>query len=255
MFRVSPRSWLILAVPVVGLLVLTYSATTPESRASADRWAPAEPLRDGPLPSGGTARLSKCGVDEWPRPEPRGKGEGKGSKGPQLVLTSWGYHDPGPKMPGEARFTVHAAIRTGDRPLVLDAPVGEGRVTLDLYGPHGEGVRASARGLTATVVDSGFPGKPVNIPASGRFRVDPGEELLLEVELPAGAVCPGHSLLDINQCSPERTNDAADCPVLTLTLTDPAIRAYRAGTTGDSAAGSFSDRLVAVFLEPDVSRV
>ncbi|MFH9043024.1 hypothetical protein ACH4FA_27235 [Streptomyces sp. NPDC017966] len=255
MFRVSLRSWLILAVLVVGLLVLTYSATTPEPRASADRQPAAEPLRDSPLSAGGTAQLSKCGVDEWPRPEPRGEGEGEGSRGPQLVLSSWGYHDPGSKTPGEPRFTVHAAIRTGDRPLVLDAPVAEGRVTLDLYGPHGEGVRASARGLTATVVDSGFMGKPVDVPASGRFRVDPGEELLLDVELPAGAVCPGHSLLDVNTCSPEHTNDVADCPVLTLTLTDPAIRAYRAETTGDSAAGSFSDRLVAVFLEPDASRV
>lgn len=254
MSRVSPRSWLILAVPVVGLLVLTYSAmTTSEPRASAERQASAEPLRDQPLPAGGTARLSKCGVDESPRPAPRGEGER--SRQPQLVLTSWGYHDPGPKTPGETRFTVHAAIRTGGRPLLLDAPPARGQVTLDLHGPHGEGVRASARGLTATVVDSGFRGKPVEVPASGGFRVDPGEELLLEVELPAGAVCPGHSLLDINKCSPEGTNDAADCPVLTLTLTDPAIRAYRAGTTGAGAAGPLSDRLVAVSLEPHVSQV
>ena len=77
----------------------------------------------------------------------------------------------------------------------------------------------------------------------------------MDVELPAGAVCPGHSLLDVNKCSPEHTNDVADCPVLTLTLTDPAIRAYRAETTGDGAAGSFSDRLVAVFPEPDASPV
>jgi hypothetical protein len=252
-FRLSPRSWLILAVPVVGLLVLTYSATTPEPRASADWQAAAEPLRDRSLPAGGTAQLSKCGVDEGPRPVPRGEGE-RGHD-PALVLTSWGYHDPGPKMPGEPSFTVHAAIRAGDRPLLLDAPLAEGRVTLDFYGPHGEGVRASARGLTATVVDSGFMGKPVDVPASGRFRVEPGEELLLDVELPAGAVCPGHSLLDLNTCSPEHTNDVADCPMLTLTLTDPAIRAYRAETAGDSAVGSFSDRLVAVFLEPDVSQV
>lgn len=70
-FRVSPRSWLVLALPVVGVLVLTYSATTPEPRAAVNRQA--EPLRDGPLPSGGTAQLSKCGVNEWPRPEPRGR--------------------------------------------------------------------------------------------------------------------------------------------------------------------------------------
>ncbi|MFD7806045.1 hypothetical protein ACPCIZ_19990 [Streptomyces cellulosae] len=252
-FRPSPRSWLVLALPVVGVLVLTYSATTPEPRAALDRQAAAEPLRDGPLPSGGTAQLSKCGVNEWPRPEPQGKAEQ--SKHPQLTLRSWGYYDPGPKMPGDPRFTVRASIRTGDRPLVLEAPVAAGRVTVDFYGPHGEGVRASARGLTATVVDGGYLGKPLDVPASGRFRVDPGEELLLEVELPAGAVCPGHSLRDVSACSPEDTNDAADCPMVTLTLSDPAIRAYRAGTAGGGAAEAFSDRLVAVFLEPDVSRV
>lgn len=254
MFRVSPRSWLILTVLVVGLLVLTYSATTSEPRASAVRQAAAEPLRDSPLPADGTAQLSKCGVDDWPRPAPRGKGEQ--SKDPSLVLTSYGFYDPGPKTPGEPRFTVHAAVRTGDRSLLLDAPLAKGRVTLDLHGPHGEGVRASARGLTATVVDSGYRGSPVEVPASGGFRVDPGEELLLDVELPAGAVCPGHSLADVIKCSPEHTDDAADCPVLTLTFADPAIRAYRAGTTtGDSAAGSFSDRLVAVSTEPEASRV
>lgn len=254
MFRASLRSWLILAVPVVGLLVLTYSATTSEPRASADWQAAAEPLRDSSLPAGGTAQLSKCGVDDWPRPEPQGKGEQ--GKAPSLVLTSWGFHDPGPKMPGEARVTVHAAIRTGERPLLLEAPPAKGRVTLDIHGPHGEGVRASARGLTATVVDGGYPGKPVEVPESGSFRVDPGKELLLEVELPAEAVCPGHGLVDVINCSPEHTNDAADCPVLTLTLADPAVRAYRAGTTaGDSAARSFSDRLVAVSMEVEASQV
>jgi hypothetical protein len=253
-FRVSPRSWLVLAVLVVGLLVLTYSATTSEPSASADRQAAAEPPRDSPLPAGGTAQLSKCGVDDWPRPEPRGKGEQ--SKVPSLVLTSYGFYDPGPKMPGEPRFTVHAIIRTGERPLLLEAPLAKGRVTLDIYGPHGEGVRASARGLTATVVDGGYMGKPVEVPASGSFRVDPGKELFLDVELPAGAVCPGHGLTDVIECSPEHTNDAADCPVLTLTLADPAVRAYRAGTTtGDSAARSFSDRLVAVSMEVEASRV
>ncbi|MFD2281962.1 hypothetical protein ACFSUJ_22085 [Streptomyces lusitanus] len=237
----------------MGLLVLTYSATAPEPGAAVAWQAAAEPLRDSPLASGGTAQLAKCGVNEWQRPEPRGKGEG--SEDPQLVITSWGYYDPGPKMPGELRYTVRAAVRTDNRPLVLDAPVAEGRVTLDFYGPHGEGVRASARGLTATVVDSGPTGKPVDVPASGRFRVDPGEQLLLEVELPAGAVCPGHDLSDIGKCSDEHSNDALDCPTLTLTLSDPAIRAYRAGTADGDTAASFSDRLVAVFPEWNVDQV
>ncbi len=253
MFRASPRSWLVLAVPVMGLLVLTYAATRSDPRASMEHPAPAQPLRDSPLPAGGTARLSKCGVDELAATGTAR--EGRARQGSAAGAHQLGAYDPGPKSPGKPRFTVHAAIRTGDRPLLLDAPLAKGGVTLDLYGPHGEGVRASARGLTATVVDSGYMGKPVKAPASGSFRVDPGKELLLDVDLPAGAVCPGHNLLDVNKCSPEDTNDSADCPVLTLTFADPAIRAYRAETTDDSAAGSFSDRLVVVFPEPDTSEV
>jgi hypothetical protein len=71
-------------------------------------------------------------VNDVPRPAPRGKGErGDAAK---LVLTSWEAYDPGTRQPGEPRFTVHAAIRTGDRR------------------------------------------------ASGIFRVEPGEELLLDVD-------------------------------------------------------------------------
>ncbi|MEV0177245.1 hypothetical protein AB0I00_39875 [Streptomyces sp. NPDC050803] len=220
---------------------------------SAQWRALAERLQDRLLPGGGTARLSMCGVDDGPRLAPRGEGER--GEDPQLALTSWGFYDPGPKGPGEPRFTVRAAVRAGERPLLLDAPLAEGRVTLDFYGPHGEGRRASVRGLTATVVDGSYQGKPVDIPASGSFRVGPGQELLVEVDLPAGAVCPGHSLRTLNTCSPEDTNDVADCPVLALTLADPAIRAYRARMTDGGLAGALSDRLVAVSLEPHTSRV
>ncbi|MGW7364098.1 hypothetical protein ACWGI8_11870 [Streptomyces sp. NPDC054841] len=251
MTRISLRSWLMLSVPVVTLLVLVVllmnpSATTlwrPESAAAG-------PLRDVLLPGGGTAQLSKCGLDDGPRPRPLGEGE-RGDD-PQLVLTSWVVEDPGPKLPGKPTFTVHVNIRTGERPLLLDAPVAKGRVTLDLYGPHGEGRRASARGLSATVVDGGYPGKPVGVPPSGSYRVAPGEDLLLDVDVPAGAVCPGHTMADVISCTPENTNDAADCPVVTLTLSDPAIRAYRAAQAGADDTRHWSDRLVAVILEPDV---
>ncbi|MGW5638520.1 hypothetical protein [Streptomyces sp. NPDC003832] len=248
MFRVSLRSWSVLALPVVGVLLLAYCEGTPEPPVAS-----AERVRDSALPGGGTATLSKCGLDDGPRPAPRGEGE-RGTD-PQLVLTGWGYFDPGPKEKGEPSFTVHAAIRTGDRPLVLSAPPAAHRITVDVFGPHGEGRRASARGLTATVVDGGYPSKPARIPETGSFRIDPGEELYLDIPLPAGAVCPGQSLVSINRCSPEQTNDAFDCPVLTLTLADPAISAYRAAAAGAGSAGEPSDRLVAVSLEPNTSEV
>ncbi|MDL2079038.1 hypothetical protein QNN03_21620 [Streptomyces sp. GXMU-J15] len=254
MFRLSERSWTILGVLVVGLLLLTYVGTVDEDESASTqrRAAPAGQLRDAPLPGGGTARLSQCGVNGGLRPEPRGAGE-RGTD-PQMVLTSYGARDPGSKREGGARFTVHAAITAGARPLLLPAPLPEGRVTLDVHGPHGEGLRVSARGLTATVVDGGFEGKPVEAPASGRFRVAPGKQLLLEVELPAAALCPGYDLFGVGSCEPERTNDIEDCPVLVLTLADPAIREYRARGKG-GAAESFSDRLVAIFYEPKLSEV
>ncbi|MFD7446296.1 hypothetical protein [Streptomyces sp. NPDC059909] len=53
-------------------------------------------------------------------------------------------------------------------------------------------------------------------------------------------------------CTPEHTDDAADCPVLTLTLSDPAIRAYRAAGADEGDTRPFSDRLVAVSLQRDI---
>ncbi|MGW8886600.1 hypothetical protein [Streptomyces sp. NPDC055749] len=258
MFRPSLRSWLLIAVPVLAVLVLTawqmYRPAASEQPAPSRLKLPSEPLKDTALPGRGgpTAQLSKCGVDDWPRPVARGEGERRDD--PQLAFGGWGFTSPGPKMPGKPRFTAHLAIGTDRLPLLLAAPLRAGSVTLDVFGPHGEGRRASARGLSATVVDESLEGKAVRPPKSGSFRVDPGETLLLDVDLPAGAVCPGYDVTDVGQCTPELTNDAADCPVLTVTFTDPAIRAYRAVTTGEPPAG-LSDRLVAVSLEPDVSRV
>ncbi|GLW51833.1 hypothetical protein Stsp02_74930 [Streptomyces sp. NBRC 14336] len=254
MFRLSERSWTILGVLVVGLLLLTYVGSTDEEEPASTqrRTAPAQPLRDIPLPGGGTALLSQCGDNDGWRPQPRGAGER--DTDPQMALTSYGAFDPGSKAKGSAHFTVHVAIRTAARPLLLPAPLPKGRVTLDVHGPHGEGRRASARGLTATVVDSDFEGKPVEPPASGRFRVAPGKPWLLDVELPAAALCPGYDLFGVGGCEPEHTNDVEDCPALVLALADPAIRAYRAEGKGGAAA-SFSDRLVAIFYEPNVSAV
>ncbi|MGW2563647.1 hypothetical protein ACWCXB_31375 [Streptomyces sp. NPDC001514] len=172
-----------------------------------------------------------------------------------MVLTGWGVYDPGPKLKGSPTFTVHVAIHAGDRPLILDAPVAKGRVTVDLYGPHGEGRRVSVRGLSATVVDGSYQGKPLDVPPSGRFRIAPGKDLRLDVVVPAAAICPGRTMHDVIDCTPKDTNNADDCPVVTLTLSDPAIRAYRAAEVGGEEAGPFSDRLVAVSLEPDLRQM
>ncbi|WP_328905105.1 hypothetical protein OG230_20125 [Streptomyces sp. NBC_00234] len=257
MFRPSLRSVFLLAVPVLALLVLTawqvYRPAASEQPAQPRLGLPSEPLKDTPLPGRGdpTALLSACGVDDWPRPVAHGKGEK--SRDPQLAFGGWGFVDPGPDQPGKARFTVHLAVRTDQLPLLLAAPLRAGNVTLDVFGPHGEGRRASARGLSAVVVDASFEGAPVRPPKSGSFRVAPGKELLLDVDLPAGAVCPGYTLNDVARCTPELSNDSSDCPVLTLTLTDPAIRDHRALVAGEPPAG-MSDRLVAISLEPEVSR-
>ncbi|MEV4946461.1 hypothetical protein [Streptomyces sp. NPDC053755] len=259
MFRLSPRSWLILASCAVVLLLLTVSlsfpaltsALTSPWRGPTGRPALSGPLPDAPLPGGGTALLSSCGVDDGPRP--RARGEGERDRDPELVFGGYSAVDPGTRTPGRPRFTVHVSVRTVDRPLLLTAPVAGGRVDLDVYGPRGEGRRASARGLTATVVEDGYPSRPAKTPASGAFRVRPGESLRLDVELPAGAVCPGHTVADVGSCSPEGTNDATLCPVLTLALSDPAIRDHRAAVTGRDPAG-LSDRLVMVSLEPEITR-
>lgn len=257
MFRPSPRSWLLLAVPVLALLVLvawqTYRQAAPEQRAHSRLDLPPGPLTDIPLAGRGgpTALLSRCGVDDWPRPPARGDGE-RGDN-PQLVFGGWGSTGPGAGKPGKPRFTVHLALRAKRLPLLLPTPPGTGRVTLDIFGPHGEGRRASARGLSATVVDA-KDGKPSPLPEAGFLRVDPGTTVYLDVALPAGAVCPGYTASDVGGCAPEHTNDSADCPVLTLTFTDPSIRAHRALTTGKPPAG-LSDRLVVVSEEPDVSEV
>ncbi|MBA4861543.1 hypothetical protein H1V43_09120 [Streptomyces sp. PSKA54] len=252
--RLSPRSWLLLGVVPVLLLALLYPYPYPAPWREAGQGrllSALGELKDTALPGGVTAALSGCGATGPVRPEPRGEGERDAL--PQLVVSSYGYYDPGPRKSEHPRFTITANIAAGDRTLTLPAPVGEHRVTVDMYGPHGEGRTASARGLTADVV-VGITGKRVRVPKSGEFRFTPGNALTLRVELPAGAVCPGHTITDISKCSPETTNSVDDCPVMVLTLSDPAIRAHRAKERSESPA-AISDRLVAVTYEPNATDV
>lgn len=243
MFRLSPRSWLILSVPCVALVVWAVVLALPPM------WPVGRgvgvPLPDAALPGGGVAQLSKCRVDDGPRPVAKGAGEQ--GKDPALAFGGWSAQSPGAKQPGRTTFSVHAALRTLDRPLTLAAPLAKGGVTVDVYGPRGEGRRASARGLTAKVVDE--KDRTVPTPHSDAFRINPGDVLYLKVDLPARALCPGYELMTVGDCSPKLTNDAQNCPVLTLTLTDPAIRAHRAAVTGEPE-DRLSDRLVVVSWEP-----
>ncbi|OAH13177.1 hypothetical protein [Streptomyces jeddahensis] len=252
--RLSPRSWLLLSLPPLLLLALLYPHPypTPWPDSGQGRWRGALGERkDTALPGGATAALSGCGETGPVRPEPRGAGERDAL--PQLVISSYGYVDPGPHTSGRPRYTITAHIAPGDRTLTLPAPVGEHRVTVDMYGPHGEGRTASARGLTADVV-VGITGKRVRTPKSGQFRFTPDNDLTLQVELPAGALCPGYTFTKITRCTPDGTNNVEDCPVMVLTLSDPAIRAHRAEEKSESPA-AISDRLVAVTYEPNATDV
>ncbi|MGW7412333.1 hypothetical protein [Streptomyces sp. NPDC054863] len=97
-----------------------------------------------------------------------------------------------------------------------------------------------------TVVEEGPDARAVEPPASGVHQIGPGKRLSLKVDVPAQAVCPGLNPLDVMACSPEDGDAPEDaCPALTLTFTDPAVRAYRAeGAT--RPPGTFSDRLIGV---------
>ncbi|MET7923998.1 hypothetical protein ABZT43_08405 [Streptomyces sp. NPDC005349] len=247
----SPRAWAAIALPVTAALVaLAAHRGMPDDPTGRLHVVPGV-LKDAALPRGGTASLSGCGARGPVRPAPRGEGEQ--APAPALVLTSYGYSSSGPRFDGPPAFTVSAVIDPGPRPLTLTAPVGERRITVDVYGPHGEGRIASARGLTAKVT-KGAKQRPVP-PTSGAYRFTDIGNLDLEIELPERAVCPGHTRADIGQCAPDHTNQIEDCPVVAVTLTDEAVSAQRALAAGIKNPKRFSDRLVAVSFEENAAGV
>ncbi|MET7516153.1 hypothetical protein ABZS88_22270 [Streptomyces sp. NPDC005480] len=247
----SPRAWAALALPVVAALVaLAAHRGMPDDPTGRLHVIPGV-LKDVALPDGSTAALAGCGAPGPVRPAPRGEGEQ--APAPALVLTSYGYSSSGPRFDGPAAFTVSAVIDPGRRPLTLTAPVGERRITVDVYGPHGEGRIASARALTAKVT-KGAKQRSVP-PTSGAYRFTDAGNLDLEIELPERAVCPGHTRADIGQCAPSHTNRIEDCPVVAVTLTDEAVRAQRALVEGVKSPERFSDRLVAVSFEENAAGV
>jgi hypothetical protein len=249
----SGRAWAALAVPLV-LLLLILSAQGPLSQERSGRLhAVGGALKDVSLPGGVTAALSECGSSRSPRPTPRGKGEEPAAV-PSLSIGSYAYSGKGPHVDGPPSFTVTVRVDPGPRPLLLPdtgkGTVARGQATIDLHGRRGEGRIASARGLTARVVRAP-DGTHVPRPESGVHRFARTGELALEVELPARAVCPGHSLADVGRCEPGG-NRIEDCPVVAVTFADEAVRLHRAAEAGFADPGRFSDRLVAVFYEESV---
>ncbi|GAA3487415.1 hypothetical protein [Streptomyces cremeus] len=258
----SPRSWLILVVFTATLLLLVGlpNFAAREERSSRDGAgagggpAPAvAPRPDRKLAGGATARLSRCGLRGDVRPAARGAGERSGE--PALTVLSWTTNGPEPtaaagRTGADVSLTVFAALRAGERPLRTAAPLFAGRGTVDVVAPFGSGLSASADGLTATVVQEGPDAAPAEPPASGVHRLAPGERLLLKVDVPAEAVCPGRTPLDVIACSAEDADVPAEaCPSLLLTFTDPGLRAHRAKGSARPPR-TFSDRLVAVLPDP-----
>ncbi|MFE0426272.1 hypothetical protein, partial [Streptomyces sp. NPDC058953] len=244
LWGMSLRSWLILAVFTATLLTLVGLPALTERSERSDRsgragsapeYTPAAPRPDRKLAGGMTARLSRCGMQGDVRPAVRGAGEREGD--PALTVLTWVTHDPDPEDADAAAaengegvaLTVYAALRAGERPLRMAAPLFAGRGTVDVVSPFGAGVSASAGGLDATVVEEGPDARTAEPPVSGVHRIAPGKRLLLKVDVPAQAMCPGLNPLDVIACSSD-AGDAPDdaCPALTLTFQDPAVRANRA---------------------------
>ncbi|MEU3597305.1 hypothetical protein ABZ714_01015 [Streptomyces sp. NPDC006798] len=250
----SPRSWLILAVfttallTLVGLPALSDRPDRSAPTEAAPGFAPASPRPDRKLAGGATARLSRCGARENIYPPVRGAGEREGD--PELTVLSWSTNDTAAPDDDGMNLTVFAALRADERPLRIAAPAFAGRGTVDVISPFGSGVGASAGGLDATVVEDGPGMRPVRPPASGSHHIAPGKRLLLQVNVPAEAMCPGLNPIDLIACSPEEAASPGEaCPTLVLTFTDPAVRAYRA-QGAERSPGRFSDRLIGLLPDP-----
>lgn len=180
----------------MGVLTLVYLGTRASRGADGDAvpWRADDPcMKDAPRPS------------VWDEKEPR------------LVTLSHGYSSKSP-MGGETHFTIGASINVGRHPLVLHTPLARRGVSVRFCAPHGKGVMAEAKGLSP---------KSVETPAAedGAIRVTREEPLHFMVELPPSALRNGYSMSDLMTSTPPRSNDAADYPVLVLTVSDPGLDA------------------------------
>ncbi|MFD8871150.1 hypothetical protein ACFV1F_43605 [Streptomyces sp. NPDC059590] len=195
--NLSRRSYALIAALVVGVLTLVYMGTRASEDADGEGvpWRADDPcMKDAPHPS------------VWDEKEPR------------LVTLSHGYSSKSPMGGGDMHFTIGASINVGRNPLVLHTPLARGGVSVRFCAPHGKGLMAEAKGLSP---------KSVETPAAkdGAIRVTREEPLHFMVELPPSALRNGYSMSDLMNSSPPRSNDAADYPVLVLTVSDPGLDA------------------------------
>ncbi|MFE5208558.1 hypothetical protein [Streptomyces sp. NPDC056600] len=201
-----PRTWATVAALVVGVLVLVYAGTTGQRNQGAGG-----PVAAGPASEecAELRELDFAGPDDTPT----------------LLISSHGTSNDGEG--GPVRFRASLRLGTGERPLVLGAL----EATVTVCAPHTHGLLARAEGLTPRVTKEGEDRKADE---AGGLRLRSGGWTDLRVTLPKSALRPGISFEDLMLSDPPRSNDAADYPVLIVTLTAP-------GLPGPLVAGSCSE--------------
>ncbi|MER5476146.1 hypothetical protein ABT026_04030 [Streptomyces sp. NPDC002734] len=195
--RVRPRTWATAAALVVCVLVLVYVGSTGHGKQDAG---------GGPVAAGPASEecaelrdLDFAGPDD----------------SPTLLISSYGASNDGEG--GPVRFRAGLRLGTGERPLVLGAL----EATVTVCAPRTHGLLARAEGLTPRVVKGGGGGRKAD--GTGGLHLRSGGSTDLRVTLPKSALRPGISFEDLVLGDPPRSNDAADRPVLIVTLTAPGL--------------------------------
>ncbi|MEV3860329.1 hypothetical protein AB0J38_39245 [Streptomyces sp. NPDC050095] len=233
-YEVGRGSWRAWAWAAAVAVVVAFGVVWPSEPVGSQegRWTKELGLSDVPGCAEGAPGRSVAGAEGVPR----------------LSIGSFGSYDPGPRVGGSARFTVSAHLDPGPEALRLSGM----RAAVDVYAPHGKGRTASARGLAVRVLvepDIGAPEpdnpEEVRPDARGGYRFTREREVYLSVDLPAGAVCPGHRLTKLNACTPQFTNQIENCPVVQLELTAEGLTSGRlvavSPQAGDGGAAGGQD--------------
>ncbi|MFE0460692.1 hypothetical protein ACFW1A_15735 [Kitasatospora sp. NPDC058965] len=197
------------------------------------------PSTDTALSGGGTSDGSKCGVHGFhhftptatsapagPAPVAFADGQsGTPLPGPQLALSSYGFSQ---EPPDPGHFTIDLMLGPGaHRSLDLSPPLGPQGVAVEIEGP--DGLVGGAYGLPVTLAD-GTARTP-----QGKISIGEPDGAIVEVTLPAQALCPGIDALAVQQrlSPPIDSNNTITGPppyTLTVSLADPAIGALRRAT-------------------------
>lgn len=213
--RVRPRTWATAAALVVGVLVLVFVGSSGHGARDAGGPAAAGPASEE------CAELREL---DFAAPHDT----------PNLVLSSYGASNDG--KGGPLRFHAGLRLGAGDRPLVLGAL----EATVTVCAPHTHGLLARAEGLTPRVTEEGGGRKAG---ATGGLHIKSGAWADLRLSLPKSALRPGVSFEDLVLGDPPRSNDAADHPLLIVTLTAP-------GLPGPLTAGSCAEGCAEILGRP-----